>query len=514
MKFDCIIKNAVIVDGTGALPFSGDIGIKGDKIAAIGRLSASDAESIFDAKKSIASPGFIDVHTHSEISILKRPNAIHKISQGITMEITGHCGDSCYPSKNPTNISSFADLNSYRAIVNRQGMSIDQASMIGHGDLRTFAIGDHDIKAADSDIAMMRSLLEEEFRQGACGMSTGLEYAPGIYSDTEEIIPLAALCAEYGRVYSTHMRSEGMQLIEAAEEALTVAARSGAATVISHIKACGKPNHGKVSRVLSMMDAANRSGAEVYADCYPYPAGCTGLSIALPSFTKAKGHDEMMRILTSEEGRAEIRRWFSLGTDVWENRSIITGWENIFVAHVSTEKNAYCTGKSIREIALIRGTDELTAYLDLLAEEDGYVPGILRSACEEDIIAAYRHPRVMVCSDSVDVTGRPHPRLYASHTRYLARYADLSTDKTLAESIYRMTGLPAKVYRLNTAGILSPGKRANITIFNPSNVKDNATFENPEVLSDGIDAVFVGGRLSYRNKEVIDVRSGCFYSVR
>ena len=147
-------------------------------------------------------------------------------------------------------------------------------------------------------------------------------------------------------------------------------------------------------------------------------------------------------------------------------------------------------------------------------EEDGYVPGILRSACEEDITAAYRHPRVMVCSDSVDVTGRPHPRLYASHTRYLTHYADLSTDKGLAESIYRMTGLPAKVYRMDTVGILAPGKRANITIFDPAEVKDNATFENPEVLSDGIRAGFVGGRLSSRDKEVIDARSGRFYFAR
>lgn len=512
MKYDVIIKNGTLVDGTGALPASRDVGIRDGKIAAVGQLSAGDGEQVYDAKGKVVAPGFMDVHTHSEKSILQRPTAIQKISQGITMEITGHCGESPYPVKNPDGKESFADLENYREAVRKNGgMSLDHASLIGHGTLREYAVGDGDDKASREQMEKMAALLEEEFRQGACGMSSGLEYAPGIYSDEEEMVPLAVVCAKYKRVYTTHMRSEGMKLLEAVEEALSVAKRSGATTVISHIKACGKPNHGKVVTALRMVDAANEAGANVYMDCYPYPAACTGLSIALPAYTKAKGHDEMMRCLTTEDGRAEIRRWFSLGTDVWENRSIVTGWENISVAYLDSEKNKYCIGKSIREIAAIRGVDELTAYMDLLAEENGNVSAILRSACEEDIIAAYSHPRTMVCSDATGIYGRPHPRLYASHTRFLAHYADLSTDKGLAQAVHRMTGLPAQVYRMKDSGILAPGKRANITMFDPAEIKDNATFENPCQLSDGVDAVFVGGKLSYRDKEVTDARSGRFF---
>lgn len=512
MKLDYVIKNGTLVDGTGAPPCSADIGIRDGRIAEIGSILPGEAERVFDAKGRVVSPGFIDVHTHSELSILQRPSAIQKISQGITMEITGHCGESPYPVKHSDGKESFTDLNSYRkAVKENGGMSLDHASLIGHGTLREQVIGAGDGKASQRDIEEMSAMLEEEFRQGACGMSSGLEYAPGIYSDAEEMIPLAAVCKKYESVYTTHMRSEGMKFLEAVEETLSVAKRSGATTVISHIKACGKPNHGKVTEALRRIDAANEAGADVYMDCYPYPAACTGLSIALPAYTKAKGHEEMMRCLTTEDGRAEIRRWFSLGTDVWENRSIVTGWENISVAYLASERNKYCIGKSIREIAAIRGVDELTAYMDLLAEENGEVSAILRSACEEDIVAAYSHPRTMVCSDATSIYGRPHPRLYASHTRFLAHYADLSTDEGLVRAVYRMTGLPARVYRMKDVGILAPGKRANLTVFDPAGVKDNATFEEPCQLSDGIDAVFVGGLLSYRDREVTSVRSGRFY---
>lgn len=510
MLFDLIIKNGLITDGTGKLPFSGDIGVKNGKISEIGDLRASAARRVYDAKGLPVCPGFIDAHAHSELSILRSPDGLHKISQGITLEITGHCGDSVFPDSAPDGQECFADLASYQSCAVSRGFAVSQGSLAGHGTLRAKALGDGDRPLTEAGAAQMASDLKKCLEQGALGMSSGLEYAPGMYSSIEEMIPLAGILADAGAVYSTHMRSEGSDLLTAVDEALSVAESARVTTVLSHIKACGKPNHGKVAELLKKLDAANEKGLSVYADSYPYPAGCTGLSIVLPQWTLADGRDELLRILSSSGGREKIRRWFSFGTDVWENRSILTGWENLFISHVSRPENAGLEGKSLKELSLIRGTDEIEAFLNLLLSEGGEVQGILRSACEEDIISALSHPRVMICSDSVDVTGRPHPRLYGSHARFLSRYANLKSDRGIADAVHKMTGLPAQVYGLADAGVLKTGRRADITVFDPDQIRDNATFAEPEQLSDGIALVLVGGEPAYADKESLHTRTGIF----
>ena len=510
MTYDLLIQNCFLVDGSGSLPYRGDIAVKDGFIREIGSISPSAADHVYDARGLLVCPGFIDAHAHSETSILRKPDCLHKISQGITLELTGHCGDSVFPFENPNHTFSFSDLKEYRAYTQGKGFAVNQGSLVGHGSIREKALGEGDRPVTSEGAQRMASDLTESLRQGALGMSSGLEYAPGMYSTPEEMIPLAKILANHGAVYATHMRNEGSTLLDAVDETLSVTRQSGVTTVISHIKACGKPNHGKVAVLLKKLDAAVQDGFAVYGDCYPYPAGCTGLSIVLPQWTLANGREEMLRILASPEGRAEIRRWFSLGTDVWENRSIITGWENLFISHVSKPENAGLEGKSLQELARIRGKDEIDAFLDLLLSEDGDVQGILRSACEEDIISAISHPRVMICSDSVDVSGRPHPRLYGSHARYLARYAKLDTDQHIADAIYKITGLPAKVYHLDKVGLLKPGYRADIAIFDPNRIRDNATFAEPEQLADGVEAVFVGGALAYQDKESLHTRTGAF----
>ncbi len=513
MELDYLIENGIVVDGTGAPPRSASVGVKDGMIALIENTAAGrfPARQVLDAKGRIVSPGFIDAHAHSEQTVLRHPDILHKISQGITAEITGHCGESGFPCRpeQSDGKAHFTDLDAYRRTASETGFAIDQVSMIGHGDLRVDVLGEGARPADASAIAEMCCLLREAFSQGAAGMSSGLEYAPGMYSDLEELVSLASVCASYDRVYSTHMRSEGSALLEAADEAIATAERSRAVTVISHIKACGKENHGKVSRVLAKLDDANRRGASLYADVYPYTAGCTGLTIVLPQWALENGRAEMLRILSSETGRSKVRSWFSLGTDVWENRSILTGWDRIMVAG-----GHRFTGKSISEIASQRGTDEIDTLMDLILEADGVLPGILHSACEADLLSACRHERVMICSDGVDTEGLPHPRLYGSHTRYLSRYADLSTDEGLVSSVRKMTGLPSLVYRLHGIGTLVPGSRANITVWDAASVRDHASYEEPTRLSDGIEAVFVGGTLSYYDKEVISRKNGRFYERR
>lgn len=510
MLYDLIIKNGLITDGTGALPFHGDIAVKNGTICEIGTLLGSHALSVYDAKGLPVCPGFIDAHAHSELSILKKPDCLHKLSQGITLEITGHCGDSVFPDAAADENTSFSSLASYQRYAISRGFAVNQGSLVGHGTLRTKALGDGDRPLTGAAASSMADDLGLCLEQGALGMSSGLEYAPGMYSKTDEMIPLAKQLAAHGAVYSTHMRNEGSSLLEAVEETLSVTRASHVTTVISHIKACGKPNHGKVKELLKNLDDANGEGFSVYGDCYPYPAGCTGLSIVLPPWTLANGRSGLLNILSSEEGRAKIRHWFAQGTDVWENRTILTGWENLFISHVSNPDNAGLEGKSLKDLSRIRGRAEADAFFDLLLSEGGEVQGILRSACEEDIVSALSHPRVMICSDSVDVTGRPHPRLYGSHSRFLARYADLKSDRGIAEAVRKMTGLPAKVYGLKNTGLLKSGYRADITIFDPDAIWDNATFADPEQLSDGIAAVYVGGELAYSEKQSLHTRNGVF----
>ncbi len=508
MKYDLIIKNGTVFDGSGALPYRGDIAIKDGLICAIGALAPSDSQTVYDAGGKAVCPGFIDAHAHSETSILRHPDGIHKLAQGITLEITGQCGGSVFPGRPGGN--RFSDLASYREHALSRGFAVNQASLVGHGTLRSLALGEGDTPLTEEGAARMLADLTVALELGAVGMSSGLEYAPGMYSTSDEIVPLARRVAQAGAVYATHMRSEGNYLLQAVDETLDVTRRSDVTTVISHIKACGKPNHGKVGEVLRRMDAAAADGFGVWGDCYPYTAGCTGLSIVLPPWTKADGHDALMRTLSDPDGRAEIRRWFSLGTDVWENRTVLTGWDNLYIASTKNPANRALAGKNITELAQIRGLDETDAFLDLLLSEGGDVDGILFSACEQDVRAALSHPRVMVCSDSVDVSGKPHPRLYGSHARYLARYADLSTDRSIAEAIYKMTGLPARVYRLSGVGILRPGKRADITVFNPADVRDMATFAEPTQLARGIDAVFVCGVPAFLEGQSTGARTGTF----
>ncbi len=509
MKYDLLIQNGIIVDGTGALPVSGDIAVKDGRIAEMGRLSMADAKKVYDARGRVVCPGLIDAHAHSERGLLSEPNRTAKLSQGITLELTGQCGESVFPS-HETNGGGFADLAAYRARAMAHGFSVSQGLLVGHGTLREYALGEGDVPLDETGARRMADALSHALAQGALGMSSGLEYAPGMYADEEELIPLARCLARAGAVYATHMRSEGNALLDAVDETLSLTRQSGVTTVISHIKACGKPNHGKVACVLSKMEEARRAGFSVYGDAYPYTAGCTGLSILLPSWTKAGGHGELMRILSDKAGREEIRRWFSFGLDVWENRTILTGWENLYIAGVQRAENARFVGKNLRTLATMCGRNETDAFLDLLLAENGDVDGILFSACEEDVKAALSDPQVMVCSDSVDVSGKPHPRLYGSHVRYLAEYADLASDQGLAEAIYKMTGLVKKVYRLKDVGALAVGMRADITVLDPGSLRDLATYEEPTRLAEGIDAVFVGGEAAYLDGEVMGTRTGIF----
>lgn len=358
----------------------------------------------------------------------------------------------------------------------------------------------------------MQALLKAELDRGAFGLSSGLVYAPGSYSQTDEMIALAAVCARQGAVYTTHMRNEAGRMLEAVEEALLVARESGVRLSISHLKAQGRPNHGKVGRALELIDEAVAEGAAVYADAYPYDAASTTMTIVLPTWTLEQGVEGLLELLGREEGRQRVLEAFATGLPGWDNRSTMLGWENILIASLASEANRSLEGVSLEELGRRRGIPPGEALLDLLLEERGQVTALLRGMSEQDIRAALRHPRVMVCTDGLPVEGKPHPRLWGALTRYLGRYAPMGSDEEISRSLHKLTGLPARVYRLPGIGLLKPGYRADITLLEPERVMDAATYEDPTRLSEGIWRVYNGGQLTYAHKKATQARPGVFLS--
>jgi N-acyl-D-amino-acid deacylase len=525
MLYDLLIKNGTVFDGSGGYARQ-DVGVKAGRIAEVGNFDFGDAERCVDAGGLAVAPGFIDVHTHSEIQAWKENFASAKPSQGITTELTGQCGLSAYPVSDESlddvmrYVASglgkmeepwpWRDYASYREVVGKKGLSINQGTFIGHGTLRIDVMGFADKRASPKELSDMGSLLRKELADGALGLSSGLVYAPGVFSDAEEMVELAKACAECGAAYTTHMRNEAGSVLEAVDEALNVALRSGVKLVISHMKATGSPNHGKSVQMLAKQAAAREKGARVYGDCYPYDASSTMMTIVLPPWTLSRGISGMLEILADGGERGKIKENFLNGIEGWENRSKTLGWENMIVASVSTEKNKEAEGLDLVEFGKRRGKEPADVMMDLLLEEHGEVTAVLKGMSDEDVKTFLKDPNVMVCSDGIPVGGKPHPRLHGAIARYLCRYADMSCEKGIAAAVHKLTGLPADIYGLSEIGRIKKGYMADITIFDPSKVEDKADFQNPFRISEGIEHVFVGGVSVYENKALGGNRPGRF----
>jgi N-acyl-D-aspartate/D-glutamate deacylase len=371
-------------------------------------------------------------------------------------------------------------------------------------------MGFADRKASAKELADMSALLRKELDDGALGLSSGLVYAPGIFSDAEEMVELAKVCAERGAAYTTHMRNEAGSVLEALDEALNVGLRSGVKLVISHMKATGSPNHGKSAQMLAKQAEAREKGARVYGDCYPYDASSTTMTIVLPPWTLSRGIAGMLEILADGGERGKIKENFLNGIEGWENRSRTLGWENMIVASVSTEKNKDTEGWDLAGLGERRGKEPGDVMMDLLLEERGEVTAVFKGMSDEDVKTLLEDPYVMVCSDGIPVGGKPHPRLYGAITRYLRRYADMSCEKGIAAAVRKLTGLPAEIHGLSEIGRIKEGYMADITIFDPSKVEDKADFQDPFRISEGIEHVFVGGVSVYKNKSIEENRPGRF----
>jgi len=511
---DVIIRNGMVVDGSGNPWVRMDVAIKDGRIVRLGRSLPLTGDREINAEGRVVCPGFIDPHNHSDLSVLFNPRAESAVMQGVTTMIVGNCGISLAPV-NPEraellkrHLSPFippgAELKlewrsfgEYLRRVEEGGCSCNLASLVGHGTIRIYVMGVERREPTVEELEEMKRLVAESMEEGALGLSTGLIYPPGMFSKTQELIELARVVARYGGVYASHIRGEGDTLIEAVEEAIQIGEEAGVPVQISHHKASGRPNWGRSAQTLRMMEEARMRGVDVTCDQYPYEAGMTSLATLLPPWAHEGGLERLLERLRRPEERERMRRDIEQGVPGWQNWVRDCGWENIYISSVKTERNRRLEGKSLAEAAEIRGEDEFTALCNLLLEEEGAVLIVLFAMCEEDVRRILKHPLQMVGTDSWAVTphvGKPHPRFYGTYPRILGRYVRDEGLLRLEEAIRKMTSFPAQRFGLKGRGLIREGFYADIVIFDPKRVIDRATYKNPHQFPEGIEYVLVNGK--------------------
>lgn len=509
MNLDFLIKNGLIIDGTGNPELQQkDIGITENRINIIGDISETNAERIIDAKGFCICPGFIDTHSHSEFTLLADGRAEAKISQGITTEINGNCGFSAAPlyglalEQREKELESlhvrerWNTFSEYFELLNKRRFAINFITLTGHSNLRASVIGYSDREPMQSEKEMIFKLLKDALGSGAIGLSTGLAYPPGIYSDTAEIVELAKeTIKNKGRIYTTHLRDEGERLVEAIEEAIKIGLNSKLHVHISHLKTSGEKNWGKIDAVLEKIKDAQYKGLNLTADRYPYIAANTDLDAVLPSWIYEGGHKEELKRLENLKIQKKLKREL-LKTYPEENY-----WDNIAISAVNSERNKWMEGKSLLVISKVLGKDPVECLFKILIDERLRVGATFFLMSEENLKTIIKLSYVMIGSDSsarcfngITAAGKPHPRGFGSFPRILGRYVRAQRVITLAEAIHKMTGLPAKTFGIKQRGVIKEGFFADIVIFDPNKIKDKATFENPFEKPEGIHHVFVNGK--------------------
>ena len=521
---DYLIINGNIIDGSGGDPNETNIGIKGDKICFIGK-NAVSAKNVIDAKGLIVSPGFIDTHTHSEFTLLADSRAEGKISQGVTTEINGNCGLSAAPLYKEALEQREADLKEldikerwttlgeYLGILEKRGITINFATLCGHGNIRASVMGYKDKKPESIEMAEMKKLLKEAIQDGAKGLSTGLIYPPGVYSDTEELIELCRSLNPQSTIqnpkfiYTSHIRSEGDKLIESLEEVIRIAKETGIKVHVSHIKTSGKYNWGKIDKAIELMERARDEGIGLTCDRYPYIASSTDLDAILPSWMYEGGRDEEIKRLHDPDIRAELKSILSSRPDDY--------WKNIHISSVAKDENRWMEGENIFNISQRMGKVIEDAVIDILIDEELRAGAIFFSMNEENLKRFLSLPYTMVGSDSsarsfsgITRNGKPHPRGFGTFPRFIGKYVRDEGLMPLPEAIKRITHLPAETFGLKHRGLIKEGYYADVVLFDYERIIDKATFDDPFQRGDGIEYVFVNGALAYKQGRYSERLSG------
>ncbi len=516
--YDILIKNAAVTDGTGAPLKVMDVAVKQGKICLD---ICGEARETIDASGLVLSPGFVDSHSHSD-RLLGREEAgtLSRVSQGITMELTGQCGVSNFPM-NPQRVEDmvsythtpredllqYTDLASFCAYVEKNPPANHFMTYIGHGTLRIAVMGFEARKPTAEELEAMKDLLRKAMEQGAIGMTSGIFYAPGSYADEEELVELCKVVAEYDGIYASHMRNEAADVVECVEETIRVAEKAGCRVDISHHKICGKDNWGKSRETLAVIEAAVARGVKVTIDLYPYTASCTNLNVCLPRHMFAAGPEKMKEMLRDPALRAKL---------VPEMKEMdgrlrhCGGWDGILLSAIPSDPSA--EGKTVADYAKSLGKDPYDAYFDLVAE-DGYDAMAIYFSMDEDDLR-----RILLCEHTVigtdsllmNMTDPTHPRGLGAFPKCLRQYVREENLLSLEAMIRKMTGLPAERYGIRNKGLIKEGYDADLVLFDPETVRDCATYTDSLLLADGIERVIVSGETVYQDKKLTGKTPGKF----
>ena len=512
VSYDIVIRNGRIIDGTGSPWYSGDIAIRDGKIVAIGNLANAQSKRMIDARGRVVAPGFIDMLGQSELNILVNPYLPSKIFQGITTEFTGEGGSAAplnetiikadHTSYDHLNITpDWKTFRQYFARLEKQGMGINLGSYVGATQVRRMVLGDDNRAPSQAELEQMRLLVRAAMKDGAVGVSTALQYAPAPYASTEELIALAAEAAKFGGIYATHMRDEGNAIISALDETIRIGREAKIPVEIWHLKAAGKPNWGRMPEIVAYIEKARQSGVDISANTYAYPAWFNSFSAFIPPWAHDGGEAKLLERLKDPAMRARIRKEMETPANDWDNEwQEVPGPEAIMIGVVQNPRLLPLQGKTVAEIARMWGKDPIDTIFDLLIQDDAFTEVAVFGMSEPDVSLALMQPWVSVCNDSNGTAPdgllgkeHPHPRAYGTFPRILRKYVREEKKLRLEEAIRKFTALPAQRMRLADRGVLKAGMWADIVVFDPETVRDRATFENPNQLSEGMQYVLING---------------------
>ncbi len=537
--YDITILNSDVIDGTGLPAYRADIAIKGERIAAIGKFKGESKRKI-NARGLTVIPGIIDPHSHADLILPLTPEKQIelmrcKLAQGITTTIIGNCGLGCAPVANNNSETILRAINAwmtpevvewkwrtvgeYLDRIESNGLAMNIATLAPHGPVRISAMGLAKGSPTKYQMKRMRDMVERSMRDGALGLSTGLIYPPGMYSDTIELKELAKVVADYDGVYTSHIRGSSELLIPAVKELLEIAEDTGVRVHHSHNEAVGRDHWEKIDRVLAMEEEAERDGARVSFDMFPYTAAATMMIAIYPPWALEGGVDKLIERLLDQNTRRRIKRdiegkkpsWPPWREHGWPHNLVrATGWDAIIIGYVESRRNKRYERRSLAELARLTSKDPFDAITDLIVEERGQVSMLIFEISgdrdERELLTKYaRHRLSAFCTDAEDYgRGSPHPAAYGAFPRILSRYVREDRSITLEEAVRKMTSYPALIFRLKDRGVIRPGAFADLTLFDPNRINDRASFEKPRREATGIAFVIINGHVTFENNQTLD----------
>jgi len=517
---DVILRGGTIYDGSGGDPFIGDVAIDGDKIVALGDIGKAESAMEIDVSGLAVAPGFVNMMSWANVSLIEDGRSQSDIRQGVTLEVMGE-GHSMGPLNDVMKAEMGSDqgdikfevewttLAEYLEYLEQRGVSPNVASFIGAGTPREYVIGHEDRAPTPEELDEMRALVRAAMEDGALGVASSLMYPPGLFADTEELIALSKVAAEYDGMYVSHMRDEGAHMVTAVAELLTIAQEANIRAEIYHLKSSGQANWPRFDEAITMVEDARSQGLEITADVYTYPAGSTGLNVTIPPWVQEGGFDASLERMSDPATREQIIREMNTPSDDWENMYLAPGTpDNILMVSFKNEALRHLTGKTVAEVAAIRGTTPEETIMDLIIEDGSRIGTVYFTQSEDIVRRAVALPWVSFNSDAasqapegVFLNSNPHPRAYGSFARVLAKSVRDEQVITLQDAVRKLAALPAQNMRIDRRGELKQGFYADVVVFDPETIQDHATFVEPHQYATGMHHVFVNGEQVLKDGE-------------